>query len=99
VCFARDDLIRRQAAAGGAQSPDSRLGSVALTLAPPRCYGRPRPIATLAKDRRPAMRNRQRLVGILAAAAIALSYLGVPSHAWAQSVIKIAAGVPLTGPL
>src|SRR6266704_975385 len=45
------------------------------------------------------MRNRQRLVGILAAAAIALSHLGAPSHAWAQSVIKIAAGVPLTGPL
>ena len=45
------------------------------------------------------MRKDRRLLWALIAAIVALAPLTDASHAWAQSVVKIAAGVPLTGPL
>src|SRR5262245_38080815 len=45
------------------------------------------------------MRKEPRLMGIVAGALVALVCLAVAPGAWAQSVVKIAAGVPLTGSL
>jgi branched-chain amino acid transport system substrate-binding protein len=45
------------------------------------------------------MRKDRRLLGTLVGTALALAYLAGAPAAWAQQVVKIAAGVPLTGPL